>query len=62
MYVPWNVCKKERWYGCVGMASRLLNLNFDKGAWVTECAIGDEQCGFMQGRGCDPSVCRKAGL
>ena len=29
----------------------------------TECAIGKEQCGFRQGRGCmDESVCRKAGL
>ena len=31
----------------------------------TVCAIGEEQCGFIQGRGMrmnGPSVCRKAGL
>ena len=30
----------------------------------TECAIGEEQCGFRQGRGCiyGPSVCCKAGV
>ena len=29
----------------------------------TECAIGEEQCEFRQGRGCmDHVICRKAGL
>ena len=43
---------KERWYGSVRMAECVIG---------TECVIGEEQCGFKQGKGC-MNACHNAGV
>ena len=59
------VCSNSRGVGLLIVVGKLyVRVLIKRVRARIECAIGDEQCGFRQGRGWMhlPCVCRKAGL
>ena len=50
-------CSNSRGISLLGVVGKLFGRVLIKGVRAgTECAIGEEQCGFRQGRGCMDQV------